>query len=52
MVDRLNVLDMTLHVNRSDITGLQFIIPQVNEINEVLYNVNSRTAFFSINDGG
>jgi hypothetical protein len=30
MVGQLNVIDITLYVNRSDITGLQFIIPQVN----------------------
>lgn len=52
MTGRLNVLDMTFNVNRSDITGLQFIIPQVNEINQVLYSANSRSAFFNINDGG
>lgn len=52
MTGRLNIFDMTFYVNRSDITGLQFIIPQRNQINQLLYNVNTRSAFFDINDGG
>lgn len=52
MTNQLNVLDITLHVNRSDITALQFIIPLRNEINQVVYSANSRSAFFDIQDGG
>lgn len=43
---------MTFYVNRTDITGLQLIIPQVNQINQALYTANTRSAFFNINDGG
>ena len=52
MTGRLNVLDMTFYVNRSDITGLQFIIPLRNEINQLIYSANARSAFFNIEDGG
>ena len=33
IVDKLNVIEMLFYVNRSDITGLQFSIPLVNELN-------------------
>ncbi len=52
MTGKLNVLDMVFYVNRSDITGLQFIIPQVNEINQPIFGANTLSAFFNINDGG
>lgn len=52
ITSQLNVIDMTFYVNRSDITALQFSIPLVDEMNQVIYSTNAFTAFFGINDGG
>lgn len=43
---------MTFHVTRTDITGLQFFIPLVDEVNNPIYGANLATAFFGISDGG
>ena len=52
ILGQFNVIDMTLYVNRTDITALQFTIPLLDELNRVVYSANTRSAFFNINDGG